>query len=174
VTTPANVIISTTSATCFSTQSGVFNWKISGFKLTAITSGSLVAVSGNSSIVLEVMEYGAVAAGNVQISSVNGSMITMGASYKISGSGYSHLYAGVGSKIQCAFITITTSGTPAWGLAFVFCTQLSIMYMQGLTFAGTGATGSKYYVAENSIVESYVTTFPGSTAGSAVTGGLYI
>jgi hypothetical protein len=74
--------------------------------------------------------------------------------------------------------TITLQGTPNFTNAFATGFNLGVIHCPGLTFPGTTATGAKFALFENSVIntagagQSYL---PGSTPGSVgTTGGQYV
>jgi hypothetical protein len=95
--------------------------------------------------------------------------------YSISGNAALHIYLGNSSVMLLQSRTITLSGTPAFAGAFcqvLYCSQLII---NANTFSGS-ATGTRYSVALNSIIETGgagATYLPGNAAGATATGGIY-
>lgn len=176
-TTPANCILSTTSADCIDVNPGG-TLSVKGFKLATTTSGSgiiskgVVTVNGN-------MNYGAVASGYMHLQALNGGEIDVLNSYTISGNAGYHLYAGDhGRIIYNATLTVTLSGTPAFGGAFAQASRLGDMGIPSgfVTFSGS-ATGTRYVVNGNSIIDTTAgggTYLPGNAAGSTATGGQYV
>ena len=71
---------------------------------------------------------------------------------------------------------ITVTGAPAFGSAFIRVDDLAVSsWPTATTFSG-GATGSRYNVRTNGVLSTGgggTSFFPGSTAGSVVTGGQY-
>jgi hypothetical protein len=81
-----------------------------------------------------------------------------------------------GAHITFFTQTITLTGTPAWGWLGVYCSRGVIDGLGAVTFSGA-ATGTRYYVAQNGIIDtagSGATHLPGDAAGSAVTQGQYV
>ena len=167
VTTPANCAISTTSANCF-TAGGVYTpYTITGFKLTSTTSGRCVVADNGSKISLGAMEYGASASHH--IFSGNGSIVSLTASYTISGGTTGrHFYANTGTIQAVAALTVTLTGTPSFGI-FALADRLGILQMSNtlITFSGS-ATGTRFtasnlgFIYTNAAGASF---FPGSVAG---------
>lgn len=102
-------------------------------------------------------------------------------SYTISGGAPAHLQAVLGGFIIYleAGTTVTTTGTPAFSNGFAESDQNSVIYCNAsfITFAGTGATGLRYIIRGNAIVETEsgsATFLPGNAAGETQTGGQYL
>jgi hypothetical protein len=177
LTTPANVIVSATADDCFAAF-GVGAWALAGMKLQTATSGYGVNAQNATAITLNKVDFGAVAAGYAHIGSSVGASVNVIGNYTISGGGWAHLYAYNGGYITSnSGLTITTSGTPAFVQAFAFASTQSLILFGGQTFAGTGATGTRYSSYINSsiyVAGGGANYFPGSVAGSATIGGQYL
>ena len=192
VTTPANCVISNsangTSCVLLSHFAAI---NIGGFKL--VNTGSATATAGAHSIGLfqggfcgfaGKMEFGVAAGGSHIYAIDSGSTIVFGgATYTISGGAQAHAYAGPMARIVIAangstLSAITLSGTPAFSQGFIVANSGSFGGgSSGITFSGTGATGQRYQAINNGVIDtilSSTTFFPGSLAGTAGTGGLYI
>src|SRR5207253_6797251 len=68
---------------------------------------------------------------------------------------------------------LTLSRTPQFSAAFAVAENLALISAYGNNFAGTGATGTRYIVTTNSIIQTSGDDdyFPGNVAGSATNGG---
>ena len=72
-------------------------------------------------------------------------------------------------------MTVTLSGSPAFSGAYAIAQSLAMIELGASTFSGS-ASGARYVVVRNAVLSvsgggaSYL---PGSTAGSAGTGGYY-
>lgn len=141
------------------------------------TQATIVAAFGGVVTVGAGMNFGTVSGAHMH--ALTGGIIRAGygtVNYTISGNATQHIQMDAGSKISLRAGTITLTGTPAWGFAFVVMTSLSALYMDAITFTG-GATGSRYYVTDNSVCitgGAGASYFPGSSGGSTPNGGLYI
>jgi hypothetical protein len=172
--TPANVVISTTSASCFTASGIVGRWRIAGVKLQTTTSGSgLSALGATTTVAIGSVDFGAIAENGVFVQ--NGAFVTIDASYTISGDSNRHwnLLAGT---LQVETVTVTLSGTRAFGTEFCLCTRLSYVRANAVTFSGAG-TGTRYTVSANGVVfvgGAGANFFPGNIAGSAASGGQYL
>lgn len=165
--TPANVLISTTSATALTVTNGA-TLTLGGFKIVTTTGGNGVVVQNASFLnITGAMEYGANA--NFQIQASASSTITISASYTISGSATRHWNSTNGSVIQpSGAITITISGTPAFS-QFALAASGGVITTSGVTFSGS-ATGSQYLVTLQGVLNNSA-ALPGSAAGSVSSHG---
>lgn len=173
-TTPANVVISTTSAQCFNgVEIGV--WYIKGVHVTTTTSGRGVQCSGKTSyIFLANMEFGTCALEHVR--TFQGGSIEFNGPWSITGAAPSHVQATLGGTVRAASQTCTITGTPAFSSSFANADYLSLVAFNNVTFSGS-ATGKRYNVASNGVVSTYgggATYLPGDVAGTTATGGQFI
>lgn len=174
VTTPANCVISTTSASCVSNSSGRFA-EVKGFKLQTTTSGYGLTVSGGGSVVsFSAIDFGSTASSHLQVS--YGGRITASGNYTISGGALSHAEIVEGGALATANRTVTLVGTPAFTVAYVYMRNNSMAVMNAMTFSGS-ATGSRFSINLNSSCftngSSEASYLPGNSAGSKTTGGEY-
>jgi hypothetical protein len=172
--TPANVIISTTGASCVATTvplPGALT--VQGFELRTTSGGSGIDNSGGGVIIAGVMRYGACANAHMQVAS--GCYIGVVSNYTISGNASQHWNALHGGFIQCDGKTITLSGTPAFSSAFAMGTNTGKIEAIGNTFSGS-ATGTRYSVTANAVINTNgggASAFPGNASGGTGTGGQY-
>lgn len=175
-TTPANCIISTTSATAISLSGGAY-CGFKGFKLKTTTSGYTVHVDKASSCYFTGnMEFNTLGAGFSHIFAENNSYVEIQNSYTVSGGGGNHWAILSGAIISCNSVTVTVSGTPAWTQAFVTAAYGVYVQAHAITFSGS-ATGPRYAVSANSVIDTNgggANYFPGNSAGASTTGGQYI
>lgn len=175
-TTPTNVVISTTSATCFYATDSL-RWLITNLKMTAATSGGAIQTNGNSMVQISGVDFGASVSSHM--TALTGSSITAHGNYTVSGgsSAGGHAYATGCSKISTIGITVTLSGTPSIHESWVWCDRgLGYFDMFGMTFSGTGATGKRYIINMGGVCfinGGGANYFPGSIAGTTATGGQY-
>ena len=107
-----------------------------------------------------------------------GARIRPNANYTISAAPTNnHIALFGGNWSSSGSITITISGTPAWGNAFVTVQNASVCEFgtPTVTFSGS-ATGSRYNVSANGVIQTYgqaSTWLPGNAAGTTATGGQY-
>jgi hypothetical protein len=108
----------------------------------------------------------------------NGFITAAFASYAITGGAYQHVYVDAGGKFLGLSSTITLSNTPAFSNAFLNVQSNGQAHFGAITFAGTGATGTRYKVtgsggAINTEGGGSATYFPGNVAGSIIRNGFY-
>lgn len=178
-TTPANVLISATSADCVKVTTPLpAPVRFKGIKLQTTTIGSGIAISSPGAVVqIDKLNFGACAQFNLSVDAP-GSMITLipGATgLEISGSCILPWRAVFGGKVDIQGITVTLTGTPAFSFAFASATNCGSIAGGFNTFSGS-ATGPRYVVSLNGVISSAAggaSYFPGDSAGSAATGGQY-
>ena len=172
-TTPANVLLSTTSVSAVTADNVRGRWNLHAFKIQTTTSGNGIFNIG-SSIGLQNMNYGAMASGGVHLYALsNGTFFNEG-NYTISGGAYAHFYGENGGRMfMSGAATVTLTGTPAFSY-FIFST-LASSWRGNPTWSGS-ATGARYNVDLNSVIMTFgggATYLPGNAAGTAATGGQY-
>jgi hypothetical protein len=96
-------------------------------------------------------------------------------SYKVTGGALWHLYIDEASTGLVYNITLTLTGTPAFGSRFLQVSTGSTMTFQSVTVSGS-ATGTRYYASGLSLIAtagggaSYI---PGNAAGSTDASSIY-
>lgn len=172
--TPANCVISTTSASCFTTDDYAGTYSIDGFKLVTTTSGASMSISGlSSSVVFKNIDFGAAATAHISVS--NGASCMASGNYSITGASPWHYGAFANGIITVSSRTVTITGTPAFATAFCLAQTTGIVVANGNTYSGS-ATGVRYNISLNAVANTAgggATYFPGGTAGSTATGGQY-
>jgi len=171
--TPANVVISTTGATCITGSQVRGPYSINGLKLVANTPGyNGVTLSQGTQLTYSNIDFGAA---NIQLSvTMNATAVAAGNS-TISGNANIHWYVTSGGMIQDAGKTITLSGTPAFAQAFAWAQQHGRTVVNANTFSGS-ATGTRYYADTLALIDTVgggATYLPGNAAGSTATGAVY-
>lgn len=149
--------------------SGAGVWNINSMKLTTTTSGYGIFLSGITSVGCTGLEVGACGQGHFRSSA--GARLRLFA-YTISGSAPLHYLCEYGAGITCVSVTVTLTGTPAFSSLFASCSKLGIIDVEAVTWSGS-ATGTRYLVNTNAVINSVGGTLPGSVAGSSATGGQY-
>lgn len=167
--TPANVVISTTSNNCFFASGVNATWDIKDMKLTTTTSGSCISAS-LSKIRFGNIEFGACATYHISTNGT-GTLAEALSNYTVNGGATRHWSSIVLSEIRVQSITITLSGTPAF-TDWAHTETAAVQLVNANTYSGS-ATGKRYNVAQNSVVFSGA-TLPGDVAGTTATGGQYI
>lgn len=174
--TPANVVISTTSASCFSDASHTI-WNIRGMKLQTATSGSCLLVTSGGTIRFQNINFGACASAHMNLDGV-GSKVESTGNYTISGNAYAHYYNSNLSYILVSNITVTISANLAFSY-FSVCGQIAAQRVYGNTYSlgAYAVTGTRYLVNANAVIFTNgggASYFPGNGAGSSATGGQYV
>lgn len=169
--TPANVHVNVTGDGFSSNDNRVVakikNLKISSTNIGVTVLSGVVELNGG-------IEFGSNTsrAINVQYSgyiNVTGNMV-------VSGGGQYFFTAINGGKLRTPNITITTSGSPAFSVAFAYVDNVGHAQATNLTFSGTGATGQRYSATLNGVINTNgggANYFPGNAAGTTATGGQY-
>lgn len=173
-TTPANCTITTTSASCFSTSESAGPYRVSGFKLSTVTSGHGLLAGGKGSILrFKNMDFGACASTHMQATA--GSLIEATGPYTISGAAPMHCSGLTGGAITIQVQTVTITGTPNFSFAYAVGQTLAILTLYNNTYTGS-ATGARYNATVNSVINTAsgnVDILPGNAAGTTATGGQY-
>lgn len=172
-TTPANCVVSTTSANCFLGVNVLGAWWIDGFKVQTTTGGSCVfAIGAPTNFSLFNFEFGACALSHVRVwqQAIVG---YSGSGYTISGATVNHWDLEDGGMINFQFITITTNAVAI--TTFLKMTNCAMARLASNTYAGAGPTAGtkKYDMFLNSVANTGGGVLPGSVAGTAVTGAQY-
>ncbi len=169
--TPSNVVISTTSANCFSVGNLAVTWRIQYMKLQTTTSGSCIEVTA-CPFQFRDLDFGSCAANHINVL-MGGVVLVFGSAYTISGNAGVHWRA-VPGVINCQGKTITLTGTPAFTY-FASSQRCAIINVDGNTFSGS-ATGARYQAVLNGAINTNgggATYLPGNAAGVTATGGQY-
>lgn len=176
-TTPANVVVSTTSNHCFVTAENAKQWAIQGIKMQTTTSGHCLYVLNGGSLTIGNVEFGTCATHHM-LCNGSDSKIRRSAGYKVSGGCNRHWKSEVGGSIDMNSVTVTVTANitvTVWADANVG----SIQSIYGMTFT-LGAftvTGTRYSATGNAVLfvngagAAYI---PGTVAGSTATGGQYV
>ena len=173
ITTPANCIISTTSADAIAIYGNAYA-SVRGFKLQTAASGNGINAFANSTMVVNgSMNYGACANSHKSTSS-GATILDSGNTHTISGNAPYHILCLDVSKNFFYNCTYTLTGTPAFSGAFCWV-KTGEANFTGSTFSGA-ATGLKFNVISNGYIEdggAGLNALPGSVAGTWSTGGVY-
>lgn len=172
-TTPANCIISTTSAGCLGASFGGV-LQVGGFKVQTTTGGDCLHANDQGSIsIVGPMEYGACAGAHRQALGSGSQIIdNQGFAAKISGGATAHMIASILAEMDVTGTTITLTGTPAFSNAFAVGSRIGMMYLVGNTYSGS-ATGAQYSVVSNSVIDTNgaTTTWPTGLSGTTASSG---
>lgn len=183
VSTPTNVVVSSTSGPAVAGTAVQGTWTIAGLKITTSGSGShgiyLFGAPGN--LTIDRCRFSACVSSHIV--ALSGAVIFL-LDYSIDGSTGTasyHAYA-AGGSIRCDARTITGSGSPAFGNGttggFAYADRAGLVYWVGATFTGFGsAAGRRYYASLCGVLMTGGTggSFPGNVAGSVdpTTYGVY-
>jgi hypothetical protein len=172
--TPANVVISTTSADAFSADGITSVWDIKDLKVQiAGVSGSGISANNGASVRYGNINFGACPTAHAFANL--GATITAISNYAVSGAAVFHWYALNASKISANGLTVTITGTPAF-TAWTQAQGVSAITCYGGTFSGS-ATGARYSATGNGYLFTNgagATYLPGNAAGSTASGGQYL
>jgi hypothetical protein len=172
---PANVVLSATAADAVRVTSPLpGNLTVKDVKLQTATSGDAIIHMATGTLRFGNVNFGATARCHITTQAA-GAIITAISNYVISGGGAYHGLATNPSSIKVSGVVVTLSGTPAFGV-FAQASGCAIMDWSGTTFSGA-ATGQRYSLAINGVIYTgtgNASFFPGSTAGTAGSGGQYL
>ncbi len=167
--TPENVVISTTSATPFSAAGAGSIWIVKDLKVQTTTSGYGLQAQTFGELHYSNIVFGAC---SIHVYANTSAIIWCDGNYSITGAANSHFSADFFGSILCYGRTLTISGTPAFVGQFATAATGSI-YLAGNTYTGS-ATGKRYTVSMNGVLNSGGVTLPGNVAGTTATGGQYV
>lgn len=150
-------------------------WAINGVKLTNTGYWNIFIIGGGTSLSMNDVDFSTSTTGHISMTlqaklRLYNCTISDGASYCASLTS--------GASLTCVSVTVTLTGTPAWGVAFLNLVGISYATFEAVTFSGA-ATGPRYTVTQNSVcyVAGAGTSFlPGNAAHGTPTGsgGQYI
>lgn len=168
--TPANVTINTAVVVYYSAVLG-----LSGLNIAPTAANGLQVSRSATVILVGNCTFGGTVSSHIAITQAALLVVLVG--YTISSGASQHISLVNNGVLICQPITVTTAGTPAFTVAFISATKCSTSNTAGITFSGTGATGVRYSVQSNAVVDTGgggANYFPGNGAGSTVTGGQYL
>jgi hypothetical protein len=173
--TPANVVISTTSADAFSADGITSVWDIKDLKVqTAGVSGSGISANNGASVRYGNVNFGVCVTAHAFANL--GATITAISNYAVSGGALIHWFAVNGAKQSANGVTVTITGTPAFSSAWASSQGNAVITCYSDTFSGS-ATGTRYSVTGNGYLFTNgggATYLPGNAAGSTASGGQYL
>lgn len=167
--TPANVLISVTSADAINCPNGS-RITIKDFEIRTTTSG--FAINCGGTLAWNNIRFGACAWS--QILAQGGGFAYNTGNYAITGGAQRHWHASHGGNVQVSNATVTISGTPAFSDEFALATQGIIRAFTN-TYSGS-ATGKRYEADMNGSIQTFgagATALPGNVAGTVARGGQY-
>jgi hypothetical protein len=169
---PEKVIISATSNNIFEI---IATWAyVDG--MTLMGTGSTVGLLSyfDARITFANVIFGPMGEG-IHLSAAGGIIIPF-SDYKITGgAGYHMLSQTPGSRIDIDNKIISVSNAPHFSATFALSQNLAMISAHNNTFAGTPATGTRYIVRQNAIIQTSgdANYFPGDGEGAVATGGQY-
>jgi hypothetical protein len=152
VSTPANCIISTTSASAVTFSNGVII-NMEGFKITTTgtANSGLVAQAAATVNLIGAMNFGAVS--NEWIVLYSRATVNITSNFTISGnSGDSGIYLLGGSYLTLSGITLTFSGSPKTSHSIYYIKGASYVDASSVTYSGAVGTVQKYDVEQNGLL----------------------
>lgn len=172
--TPANVVISTTSANCFGTTGSLpGTLTIKDMKLQTTTGGDAISHQAVGLVQFTNLNFGAVAASGTHLNAVgSGVNLECTGNYTISGGGFAHVIASRPSNVSIRSKTVTLTGTPAFTY-FAYGANGGVIAIDGCTFSGS-ATGTRFNAANGGQVFTSgggANYLPGNVAGAGTNFG---
>lgn len=153
----------------FTIQNGTIACSVSGASCIAnLSPGSISLGTG--------LTFGTtVASGHHIFSNGAGAIINVFVNYTISGGSNTHYAVNSLGLIRGGFgSTVTITGSPTFNI-FAFATRLGLIDIESMTYSGA-VTGTRYSADTNAAIFTAgggANYFPGTIAGSTVTGGQY-
>lgn len=170
-TTPANVVVSTTSVSSVTNRVSDVRLQVEYMRLQTTTSGHCIQALGfGAAVVFTGVEFGTCAGAHIFFAT-GGSVSAFG-NYSIVGGALAHWSGYQCGRLSVTGFTITLTGTPAFSGQFASLTGCCYGYAASNTYSGS-ATGTRYSVTQLSNLETGGATLPGSVAGSVATGGQF-
>lgn len=174
-TTPANVVITATSANAFYLVGGASAY-IRGFRVTATGAnndiGNGIYVNGAGSVALiENITFGACSTAWMSAASC-GQVFVVG-DFTGAGNTEAALRSFAGGLIYMTPVVATFTGTPAMGLGFALARVNGNVVVDAATTFSGAVTGSRYQATMGGAISTTtgnINFLPGNSAGSAVTG----
>jgi hypothetical protein len=169
---PGNVIVNAPSSDCILANAGA-RVKVRDIELRTNGAGGSCLNAQGGVIWFENIRFGTTVFHHVT-AAYAGCVLATG-NYAIAGGSFTHMSVALCATIQIYGRTITLTGTPNISF-FAQALLLGNLHVGTNTYTGS-ATGTRYQVSINSVINtaggggSY---FPGNSAGSAATGGLYL
>jgi hypothetical protein len=173
--TPANVVISTTSANCFTAGSNLTAadfgtsavMTVKDMQLQTTTSGNCLSASnGGSAILFENVRFGTCV--DAHIDAHHNAFVKATGNYAVVGSAARHIFSASGAIVVNYILTITYSNTPNFSIANFYVAGGEI-FCGSITFTNGGTvTGVRYILASGSIITGGTTSLtyiPGSSPG---------
>lgn len=170
--TPANTIISATSANAINVVGGGARVKIKDVSLTTNTVGQCIYIFGSGYVEIDGVDFTTCAGSHMFITGSGATLLANG-NYTVSGNATSSHIA----VDHCAFVstqgrTITYSNTPAFGAANFSASRNGVISCWGMTFTnGATVTGTRFGAAGGGVIDTNgggANYIPGNAAGAPV------
>lgn len=175
-TNPTNVVISSSTNSCFIKTGSGSVWRIQNLKVTSIKIGGygLYALNGGY-IEFSNINFGSFnsSSGCHIVSRGAGSNIIAVGNYSISGGGYIHIWADYGGLVNVSARTVTISNSPTFVYYAVFSGLGCIVSYSQTFINGNTITGTRHYGYLNGITQTNgneLTFYPGTINGNRQTG----
>lgn len=167
--TPANVIVSTTSASAIVFNGGA-RGLVKDLEVRTTTSGAgIVAAAGGSIAQVSNIRCGTIVT-YCLLASQNGSITAVG-DFSVTASAFGVVNAQSGGVVTVSSRTITVSGSPAWSAAFFVAQTNGVIYMVSTSFSGS-ATGDRVDATSGGVViNTSAGTVPGNSSGTQTSPG---
>ncbi|MFG0610842.1 hypothetical protein [Delftia lacustris] len=168
--------VSTNGASCFAAPRSTRNskYRLQNMRLQTATSGyAIAAFGGPSNIEFQGIDFGPTPGAQIFVSR-NSNVTAIGA-YTISGSALAHVIASEYGAFTADSVTVTLTGTPAFGTAYAAAVRIGFASFNTTTFVGTG-TGPRYLTNNGGgvfVAGAGASVLPGNSAGTATTPGWY-
>jgi hypothetical protein len=170
-----STVISTTSSDCFNNASGHYGvYHFEYLKIQTTTSGYGINFMGSGAFTWQNVAFGACVNSHITVSV--GVFGKATGEYTINGGSTNHMSSFDGGQIRCQSVTVTVSGTPAFSDCFTSVGRVGTILANGITFSGS-ATGKRYDTSTNGVLYTGgggANYFPGNSAGTTATGGVYV
>lgn len=173
VSTPANVLLHTTSADVLQTANHA-SIAIESCELRTTTTGNGLMALTASTIYFSNIRFGAIVLNQIQAND-NAAIIATG-NYFITGNCSIHMTALKGGILDIRGRTVNVAASLTFSY-FAAATRIGILMVNNNTYTGSTPTCTRYIVATNSLIDTNgggASYFPGTVAGSTATGGQYV
>lgn len=172
--TPASCVLQTG----FSAAGVVGKYEIRGFRIDTAAFYCVHAAGAPTNILLGNMEYGSAAVAHIRVE--DQAVVNYNSDYKITAESGRHILVLKGGIITSSggAYTITLTGTQNYAWSFIDLQLGALAQLNGQTYdvAGATVTGKRHSVSLNAVIDTIgggVMYFPGSIAGTDVTGGVF-
>ena len=149
---------------------GAGDVSVRGLRLqNASATAAAVTVTAQGALTLDQVSFGP-AGGHIDI---NGGVLRLEGGYSIDDGATYHMRLADGGRFDGNAQTVTLNGVTDFTDAFVVCGDVSLARIAGQSFVGA-ATGKRYAVSANAVIQSGGVVLPGDVAGTVQTGGQFI